>query len=91
MSSALKSQLLRSVAPAQFELNFDRPSQPLPGHEPLLTIAEACSLFNLRPHIIRRAIKARSIPSYRFGNGRIRLRASDIDAAIEASRGGSEK
>jgi hypothetical protein len=47
MSSATKSQLLKSVAPAQLELSFDLPSQPLPGHEPLLTIAEACGVFNL--------------------------------------------
>jgi hypothetical protein len=66
--SVPKNQLLRSVAPAQLELNFDLPFRPLPGHEPLLTI-----------------------PSYRLGNGRIRLRASDIDAAIEASRGGGDR
>jgi excisionase family DNA binding protein len=91
MSSAPKSQLLKSVAPAQLELNFDPPSQPHPGHKPLLTIAEACGLFNLKPHVLRRAIKARSIPTYRLGNGRIRLRASDIDAAIESSRSGGAK
>jgi excisionase family DNA binding protein len=91
MSSALKSQLLKSVAPAQLGLSFDLPSQPPPGHEPLLTIAEACGVFNLKPHVLRRAIKARSIPSYRLGNERIRLRASDINAAIEASRGGSAR
>jgi excisionase family DNA binding protein len=91
MSSVSNSQLPGSVAPAQREFNFDLPPQPLPGHEPLLTIAEACGLFNLKPHVLRRAIKARSIPSYRLGNGRIRLRASDISAAIEASRSGGAK
>lgn len=60
-------------------------------NEPLLTIAEACALFNLKPHVLRKAIKAGSIPSYRIGNGRIRLRASDISAAIEASRSGGAK
>jgi excisionase family DNA binding protein len=91
MPSASKIQLLNSAAPAQLELNFDVPLQPLPGHEPLLTIAEACGVFNLKPHVLRRAIKSRSIPSYRLGNGRIRLRASDINAAIEASRGGGDR
>jgi excisionase family DNA binding protein len=66
-------------------------SQSRAHHEPLLTIAEACGLFNLKPHVLRRAIKARSIPSYRIGNGRIRLRASDIEAAIAASRNGGAK
>jgi excisionase family DNA binding protein len=72
-------------------LEFDF-NQPLLAHErpePLLTIVEACGVFNLKPHILRRAIKARSIPSYRLGNGRIRLRASDVSAAIEASRSGA--
>jgi len=89
--SVPKNQLLRSVAPAQLELNFDLPFRPLPGHEPLLTIAEACAVFNLKPHILRRAIKAETIPSYRLGNGRIRLRASDISTAIDASRSGGAK
>jgi excisionase family DNA binding protein len=74
------------------QLEFD--FHPLPqsqAPEPLLTIAEACRLFNLKPHVLRRAIKGRSIPSYRLGNGRIRLRASDISAAIEASRSGGAK
>jgi excisionase family DNA binding protein len=73
---------------AQLEFDFNQPSQPHAKPEPLLTIAEACGLFNLKPHVLRRAIKARSIPNYRLGNGRIRLRASDIIAAIEASRSG---
>ena len=66
------------------------PRSPEP-HEPLLTIAEACALFNLKPHVLRRAIKSGSIPSYRIGNGRIRVRATDISAAIEASRSGGAK
>jgi excisionase family DNA binding protein len=71
------------------QLEFDFLPLPQPhAPEPLLTIAEACSLFNLKLHVVRRAIKARSIPSYRLGNARIRLRASDISAAIEASRSG---
>jgi excisionase family DNA binding protein len=91
MSSVSNSRLPRSVAPVQREFDFDPPRQPLRGHEPLLTIAEACVLFNLKLHVLRRAIKAGSIPTYRLGNGRIRLRASDIIAAIEASRRGGPK
>jgi excisionase family DNA binding protein len=81
----------QNSAAEQLEFDFNQPSLPHPKPEPLLTIAEVCNLFNLKPHVLRRAIKARSIPIYRFGNGRIRLRASDINAAIEASRSGGPK
>jgi excisionase family DNA binding protein len=59
--------------------------------EPLLTIAEACAVYNRKPHAFRRAIKAGTLPSYRLGNGRILLRASDVEVAIEASRSGGAK
>ena len=81
----------RNTPCEQLEFDFNQPSQHHPKPEPLLTIAEACGLFNLKSYVLRRAIKARSIPSYRLGNGRIRLRASDINAAIEASRSGGAK
>ena len=66
------------------------PRSPEP-HEPLLTITEACGVFNRKPHAFRRAIKDGTLPSYRLGNGRILLRASDISAVIEASRSGGAK
>ena len=75
----------------QLEFDFNQPSQVHAKSEPLLTIAEACSLFNLKPHVLRRAIKAGSIPTYRLGNRRIRVRASDIVAAIDSSRSGGPK
>jgi excisionase family DNA binding protein len=81
----------KNLAPEQLEFDFTQLALSRANHEPLLTIVEACGLYNLKPHVLRRAIKARAIPSYRIGNGRIRLRASDIDAAIEASRDGGEK
>jgi excisionase family DNA binding protein len=81
----------QNPAAEQLEFDFNQPSQPHAKPEPLLTIAEACHLFNLKPHVLRRAIKAGSIPSYRLGNGRIRLRASDINAAIVASRSGGAR
>lgn len=82
------SRTAKNSTPEQLEFDFDQFSRSRAHHEPLVTIAEACGVFNLKPHVLRRAIKARSIPSYRLGNGRIRLRASDIDAAIEASGSG---
>ena len=81
----------QNYAPEQHELDFGQLSQSQANHEPLITIAEACGVFNLKPHVLRRAVKARSIPSYRIGNGRIRLRASDINTAIESSRSGGAK
>jgi hypothetical protein len=62
-----------------------------PSHEPLLTIAEACRIFNQKPHVFRRAIKKGFLPSYRFASRRILLRASDITALINASRLGDAK
>ena len=77
----------------QLEFNFE--PQPAPHqasrYEPLLTIAEACAFFNLKPHVLRRAIKSGAIPAYHFGNGRIRLRASDINSAIQTSARGGAK
>jgi excisionase family DNA binding protein len=79
-----------TFTPEQLELDFGGAVGRLSTNaEPLSTIAEACATFNLKPHVLRRAIKAGTIPSYRFGNGRIRLRASDIEAAIAASRRGA--
>lgn len=86
-----RNTLPQAVAPQQLEFDFNQPSRPDARPEPLLTIAEACCLFNLKPHVLRKAIKAGTIPSYRIGNGRIRLRASDINAAIEASCSGGAK
>ena len=83
--SAIKS------APEQLAFDFDPPPQPSAKPEPLLTVAQACAVFNLKPHVLRRAIRSKSIPIYQLGNGRIRLRASDITATIDASRQGSVK
>jgi excisionase family DNA binding protein len=85
--------LPRTDANAQLEFDFEaqRPPNWSSRYEPLLTIAEACAAFNLKPHVLRRAIKSGAIPAYRFGNGRIRVRASNINAAIQASRAGGVK
>ena len=74
-------------AGTQLEFSFE--AQPAPRraspYEPLLSIREVCAAFNVKQHVVRRAIKIGAIPAYRFGNGRIRLRGSDVDAAIRAS------
>jgi excisionase family DNA binding protein len=81
------------AANTQLELNFEGPPAPdsASRYEPLLTVAEACTAFNLKPHVLRRAIKSGAIPAYHFGNDRIRVRASDIDTAIQASARGGAK
>ena len=91
MSSPLKNSLLRSPAPQQLEFDFDLPPQTPPHPEPLLTLRQAAGAFNVGVHALRRAIKAGSIPSYRIGNARVRVRSSDIARAIEASRRGGPK
>ena len=79
-------------APEQLAFDFDLPSLPSSKPEPLLTTGEACALFNLKPHVLRRAIKrggrSRAIQSeIRASNPR----ASDIERAIEASRTAGQK
>jgi excisionase family DNA binding protein len=78
---------------AQLEFSFGAPPAPCRAspYEPLLSITEACAAFNVKQHVVRRAIKIGAIPAYRFGNGRLRVRASDIERAIEASRTGGVK
>ncbi len=92
MPPFLKDSLLQSAPPQQLEFDFGQPpTQTPPHHEPLMTLREAAAAFNGGLHVLRRAIKSKSIPVYRLGNGRIRLRASDITATIDASRQGSVK
>lgn len=91
MSSPLRNTLLELGASEQLEFDFDLPPQTPPHHEPLLTLRQAAAAFNVGVHALRRAIKAGSIPSYRIGNARVRLRSSDIARAIEASRTGGPK
>ena len=78
-------------APEQLAFDFDLPSLPSSKPEPLLTTGEACALFNLKPHVLRRAIKRGGIPRYSIGNTRVQVRASDIERAIEASRTAGQK
>ena len=80
-------------APTQLEFEFEASAsrqRPLLG-EPLLTIKEVCAAYNVKAHVVRRSIKNATIPSYRLGNGRIRLRASDIEVAITASKQGGTR
>ena len=87
MSSSLRNTL-ESGASQQLEFVFSPPPQPQAHREPLLTLREAAAAFNVGVHALRRAVRVGSIPSYRIGNGRVRLRGSDIARAIEASRRG---
>ena len=52
------------------------------------TVRSASEQLGLPTFKLRAAIKKGLIPSYRFFNGRILVRVSDVLAAIEASRTG---
>jgi excisionase family DNA binding protein len=54
--------------------------------ERLYTIKEAADLFGVKYWLMLHAINAGTIPSYRLGNTRRRVRRSDIEAVLEASR-----
>jgi excisionase family DNA binding protein len=80
----------KTPLPEQLAFDFCPPSQPNAKPEPLLTVAQACALFNLKPHVLRRAINRGAIPRYSIGNTRVRVRVSDIERAIASSREGSK-
>jgi excisionase family DNA binding protein len=52
----------------------------------LLTVAEAAARFRHSVSWLRRRIRAKQIPVYRPFGGQPRLKASDVDAVIEAGR-----
>lgn len=54
--------------------------------EPLLTVTEAASVMGLKHWQIRRAIKRGELPAYAAFSQRWRVRLSDIEAVIQASR-----
>lgn len=83
--------LRKPTVPEQLEFDFGPSPEPRARHEPVMTLREAAAVFNVGLHVLRRAINAGSIPSYRVGNARIRVRASDIEHAIEASRTAGRK
>jgi len=64
------------------------PQRPVsvPTHEPLMTVRHAAEAMGLRYWLVLRAVKNGDIPTYQLGNGRRRVRLSDIEAAIIASR-----
>ena len=60
--------------PEQLEFDFNPPSRSSAKPERLLTIAEACTLFNLPLHALRRAVRLGACPS----NAKVELRAQHI-------------
>lgn len=54
--------------------------------EPLFTIRAAATAMGLKYWLLLRAVNEGTIPSYRFGSSRLRVRLSEIEAAIQASR-----
>jgi excisionase family DNA binding protein len=57
--------------------------------EPFLTLTDAATALGLPYYVLQRECRRGTLPSYRVG-GRIRVRLSEIVAAIEArARGGA--
>ncbi len=57
--------------------------------EPFLTLTDAAKALGVPYHVVQRECRRGTLPSYRVG-GRIRVRLSEIVAAIEArGRGGA--
>ena len=59
--------------------------------EPLLTVSEAARIMGLKHWQIRRAITRGELPAYAAFSQRWRVRLSDIEAVIQASRFSGEE
>jgi excisionase family DNA binding protein len=55
--------------------------------ERLYSIKVAAELLGIKYWLLLHAVNQGSIPSYRIGNTRRRVRLSDIEAVLQASRG----
>jgi len=66
---------------------LDLPASP----EPFLTIKDAARRLHLSEVKLQRAARAGHFPTYRFQNGRILVRLSEVTAAIEATRQGGSR
>ncbi len=63
----------------------------LTGPESFVTLNTASKITGLPLFKLRRAAARGLIPSYRFYNGRVLVRVSEVFAAVEGSRMGGEK
>lgn len=57
--------------------------------EPLHTLQDAAHLYKVKYWHLQREAKRGSFPIYRVGNGRIRVRLSEIEAYVQRSRVGA--
>lgn len=62
-----------------------------PDIEPFLTTKDAANRLGLSAVKLQRAARAGIFPTYRFQNGRILVRLSEVIAAIEATRQGGSR
>ncbi len=56
--------------------------------ERLMTLQEACRHYGVKYWHLQREAKRGNFPTYRVGNGRIRVRLSEIEAYVQRSRRG---
>jgi excisionase family DNA binding protein len=54
--------------------------------EEYLTVAEAAALLRVAPSTVRRWIREGQVPAYRFGQRRVAIRRTDLDAVITPMR-----
>jgi len=57
----------------------------IPGIERLRTLREVSVALSVPLFAVRRATKAGQFPTYRIGNGRTRVRLSEVISAVTAS------
>jgi hypothetical protein len=74
-----------SKSDSEEPLGNEKPAATL---EQLLTLKDVSTALNVPLFAIRRAAKSGAFPVYRIGNGRARVRISEIVAAVEASKKG---
>lgn len=78
------SEVRRLVAVNVTTVN--EPPRTFVSVERLLTLSEASDILGIPLFAIRRAARSGAIPTYRIGNGRARVRMSDLLSAVDASK-----
>ena len=63
-------------------------SADLTSPEQFVTLKRLAAILGVPYHAVLRAKREGQFPTYRFGNGRILARVSEVKAAIERTRSG---
>jgi hypothetical protein len=83
---------MRITGPTGDQLDEIEPNSfPQDEVEPFLTIKDAAKRLGIPAFKLQRAARTQLIPSYRFLNGRILVRLSEVIASIEATWAGGAR